>query len=195
MRRLVLVLALLLVLVAPTAAQAQTVSPVDKAVAAFRKGESVYIDPSAELSARVSAADAAAMRARIKKGKRAVFVAVLPGSAVQEAGGNPAALPGLLHRRLGFVGTYAALAGTSFRAGNWDVKAIDAAQMATDAFKDKRDEGVGPVLTTFVDRVEKGSGGSKTAALLVALVAILALTGAVLYVLRRPPREKIPPPA
>jgi hypothetical protein len=120
---------------------------------------------------------------------------VLPGSVAQEAGGDANGLPALLHRRLGFAGTYAVLAGTSFRAGNWDVAPIDAGTLAADAFKDKSKDGVGPVLTTFVKRLEKGSGSSPAVPLAIAAVALLGLGGALYYTVRRrsarPPRENM----
>ncbi|MDQ1445006.1 MAG: hypothetical protein QOI20_1470, partial [Acidimicrobiaceae bacterium] len=142
----------------PVAAQTATV--IDQAVSALRKGDPVYVDPAAERP--ISAARAEALRRRIRAGKRSVFVAVLPQRAVAEAGGDPNEVPTVVYRRLGFAGTYAVVAGDSFRASSSDLAKGQAARLATTAFADNRARGVDAVLAAFVESVEgAGSGASR----------------------------------
>jgi len=176
MRRLALALVLLVALAAPAApARAQTDDPVDRAVAAFHGGDPVYIDPGAELASAVSAKDAAGLRKRIKDGKRSVFVAVLPASAIREAGGDAAAVPALLHRRSGYAGTFAVVAGSSFRAASTDFPGAKAKALADAAFAAKREAGPAAVLAAFVSSVEGSGGGSGRAGWIALAIVLLAL--------------------
>ncbi|MDP1803773.1 MAG: hypothetical protein Q8K72_01265, partial [Acidimicrobiales bacterium] len=79
MRRLLLLLALLLLPAIPAAAQ---VTALDAAASALRNNP-VYVDGSAE---RARDVDADRLRSRIRSGGSPIYVAVLPASALNDAG-------------------------------------------------------------------------------------------------------------
>jgi hypothetical protein len=189
MRRLACGLLVALVVGWPLTARADTADPVDKAVAAFHAGNPVYLDPGAELAGRVSAKDGAAMRKRIKTGGRAVFVAVLPASAVADANGDPSGLPALLHQRSQYRGTFAVLAGGSFRAASTDLRRGQAKELADAAFEAKKGDGPAAVLKKFVDDVENaepaGAKGSSGAPLAVVAVVLFLAVGVLVFAVRR----------
>jgi hypothetical protein len=142
-RRLVLALLILTAgLAAAPAAGAQGV--IDTAARALAS-DPVYVAPDAKPS--LTAAEAAALRRRIERGDAGpVYVAILPASAVDEAGGDP----GEVVRRLATAGSYT-VPGTG--------------RAATAALEAHRDEGVAAVLNDWVDRVaqaraDAGSGRS-----------------------------------
>lgn len=85
---------LLLVPASPAAAQ---VTALDAAASALRSNP-VYVDGSAE---RAKDVDADRLRARIRTGGSPVFVAVLPESAIADAGGDVNRLPAVLAQRVG----------------------------------------------------------------------------------------------
>ncbi len=153
MRRLVILLTLLLLLpVGPAAAQ---VTSLDAAASALRSNP-VYIDSSAE---RAGDVDADRLRSRIRSGGSPIFVAVLPESAINDAGGDVNRLPTVLAQRVGLQGTYAVVAGRSFRAGSNVLPSGQAGSLATAAFQARSSDGVGAVLDTFVDRVNQAAAG------------------------------------
>ena len=141
MRRLWIALVpLLLVLVAgPAGAQ---VSALDAAASALRSTP-VYVDDAAE---RARDVDVDRLRALIRRGDRPIFIAILPASAANDAGGSVNEVPAALARKVGLRGTYGVVTGTSFRAGSTDLPTGLAATLATDAFQERRDDGVGAVL-------------------------------------------------
>ena len=162
MRRMLLALvpALLVALAGP--AQAQT-TVLDRAAAELRRS-SVYVDPAAERA--ISASEADRLKERIRSGRSPIFVAVLPAAAIGEAGGE-ARLPEVMATRVGLQGTYAVVAGNSFRAGSDVLPRGRAGELATSSFQAQRDAGTDAVLSTFVDRVNEAarsgaapSGGS-----------------------------------
>src|SRR5688500_12331053 len=101
--RAVLLTLLVTALLAPSAARAQ--DPLDAAVAEPRT-DPVYVDPDAEQA--IPDADAARIRDRIRERDAGpTYVAILPGSAMQAAGGSAEGVARELQRRLGRDGTYA----------------------------------------------------------------------------------------
>lgn len=147
---------LLLVPASPAAAQ---VTALDAAASALRSNP-VYVDGSAE---RAKDVDADRLRARIRTGGSPVFVAVLPESAIADAGGDVNRLPTVLAQRVGLQGTYAVVAGRSFRAGSTVLPTGQAGSLATAAFQARSADGVGAVLETFVDRVNQAAAGQSGA--------------------------------
>ena len=114
MRRLLLLASATAALVLVPAAQAGPI--IDRAVAALNS-DPVYVDPAAELA--VSPADQDRLRQRIDSaGAGPVYIAILPASAEQEAGGSPDGVLQAIHDALGRKGTYAAVIGRHFRAGS-----------------------------------------------------------------------------
>ena len=153
MRRLLLLLALLLLVPAsPAAAQ---VTSLDAAAQALRNNP-VYVDSSAERRGDV---DADRLRSRIRSGGSPIFVAVLPAAAANEFSGDVSKLAEALADRVGLQGTYAVVAGSTFRAGSTFLPRGQAATLATASFQAKASDGVGPVLETFVDRVNQAAAG------------------------------------
>lgn len=148
-------------LVAVPAAQAGPL--IDKAVAGLRS-EPVYVDPAAELS--LSAADRQKLRTKIDRaGAGPVYIAILPGAAELEAGGDPDGVLQAIHDGLGRKGTYAAVIGRHFRAGSDGILAQGVAgRLASEALAAHRGQGVTATLLDFVDRVaaarRSGNGGA-----------------------------------
>ena len=98
------------------------------------------------------------MRQKIDSaGAGPVYIAILPATAEQEAGGSPDGVLQALHDALGRKGTYAAViddtsgpAATSCRPGV-------AGRLATDALAAHRGEGVTATLLDFIDRTADGA--------------------------------------
>src|SRR5215210_2823899 len=108
MALLVAVLAMA-ILAAPARAAAQ--SDIEAAADALRR-DPVYVAPGAELGGQV---DADALRDEIRSsGASPMYIAVLPG----DAAASPDAALTALHDAVGLRGTYAVVAGRSFRAGS-----------------------------------------------------------------------------
>jgi hypothetical protein len=123
-----------------------------------------------------------------------MFLAVLPASAIQEAGGDVNRLPQELANRVGLAGTYGVVAGNSFRAGSTALPAGRAAALATAAFQANSGRGTQAVLVDFVNRVAAvapagnpnsgpfsggQSGGGSPGAGAVSLLPVLLLLGVV----------------
>jgi hypothetical protein len=106
-------------------------------------------------------ADARALRGEIVHlGAGPMFIAVLPASAVDRAGGSAGKVLTILHDGLGRRGTYAVVAGPSFRAAA--TRGFPhAPPLAEAAFNGRSGRGVQAVLADFVRRVAeaKQSGG------------------------------------
>src|SRR5215212_1077075 len=196
------VLALIVLLFAAPAAPAQ--DTIDRAAAALRS-DPVYVDPDAERA--ISSADADRIRRRIEERNAGpMYVAILPDAAKREGGGSAAGVAAAIQQRLGRPGTYAVVAGNSFRAGSTDVRGTrEQAGAALDAHKS---EGVTAVLLDFVDRMGElragaqpgaggggsgggGSGGGGPGIGAVVLLPLLAVgAGALLLRGRRRRREQ-----
>jgi hypothetical protein len=163
-RRLLAVLllplaALASVLAAPSGARAQQ-GVIEQAAQALAS-DPVYVAPGQDN--RLSTGQAAALRRRIERGDAGpVYVAILPASAVDEAGGSADELVPRLFGQMGRRGTYAVVAGSKFRAGSSTVGG--AGRAATAAIDAHGAEGVAPVLNDFVDRVADARAGGRSGA-------------------------------
>ena len=159
MKRLVLLASALVaaLLLVPTAGAGPII---DRAVAALRS-DPVYVDPAAELAP--SGPDQRRLRQKVDSaGAGPLYIAILPNTAEQEAGGSPDGVLQAIHDGLGRKGTYAAVIGKHFRAGSEGVLPQGVAgRLATEALAAHRDEGVTATLIDFIDRVaqERGGGG------------------------------------
>lgn len=160
-RVLVLLAALVAVVLLGAPVSAQTSSPLDDAAAALRS-DPVYVAPDADRG--LSSDEAASLRAAIRDAGQPLFVAVLPGTVLSAF--EASSLPEELARRVGLQGTYAVVAGDSFRAGSNVLPAGTAGAIATESFQSHRDEGTAAVLRAFVEGVgaagSAGSGGGFT---------------------------------
>jgi len=136
---------------------------VDRATTALQNNP-VYVDPAAEKT--ITPAQAEQLRTEIEtKAHGPVYVAVLPNAALSEAGGDAVGVVDELARQLGNPGVYAVVAGGHFRALSTDLGRGKAGKLAAQAFKAHHDDGIGPTLVDFVDRVGdartgKGEGRS-----------------------------------
>src|SRR5215207_3444091 len=140
MRVVLLSLLALLLLAAPAAAQTGTI---DAAVQALRS-DPVYVSPDADPT--LSAAQADDLRAQLRDADAGpVYVAVLPKSARDEAGGTTDSVVQAVHDRLGRAGTYAVIAGSSFSAGSDKLQGVPA--LADEAVQ--RNSTVEGVLSDF----------------------------------------------
>jgi len=164
MRRLSPLLALVLVgltsVLIAGPASAQGAGVLDRAAAALRS-DPVYVDVEAERRGDVDADAQEGLRKRIRDSGATIFLAVLPGSASAEAGGDPLRVVQELASRTGRTGIYGVVVGNSFRAG----PSAQVRSLATAAFDAQQSEGTEAVLADFVGRVAdiEPSGGQAPA--------------------------------
>ena len=150
----------------------------DRAVAALRH-DRIYVDPRAQYT--LDRAEMRQLRSRIA-GSHAgpMFVAILPTQAQQELGGDPGAVVRRIRRRLNLPGTYAVVVGASFRATSTDLPPGEGSRFAARAYAAHADQGVGPTLLDFVNRVgdaktgRSPGGGGFPWSVLVTIAAVAA---------------------
>ncbi len=185
-RPLALLTALFIGLLPVVAAPAALAAPdVTDAAAALRSGDTVYSDQNAEnalSSAEISRLTAAANASGIP-----MFIAVLPESAA--AGGSADDVLVALNGEIGMAGVYAVVVGNQFRAGSTSGSASD---LATQAFRAQRDNGVAAVLDEFIALASaRAAGGSPATAdtsaggdgtVILVVFGILILGGAVVVI-------------
>jgi hypothetical protein len=173
-------------------------SQIDRAAQGLQQSP-VYVDPrSGDV---LSAADAQRVVNEIDaRNAGPLYIAVLPGSAANAAGGDPVGVLREIQSELGRPGTYAGVIGKHFRAGATGgiLPRGRAAQLATESFNAHHSQGVTAVLLDFVDRVgaaRAGGGGNPnghnagSSGLIVLGVLAAALAAYVLVRRRRRQRE------
>lgn len=146
----------------------------------------VYVDPAAERA--ISEADAERLRDRIEaKDAGPLYVAILPASATREAGGDAEQVLAAIAQELNRDGTYVVVVGDQFRAASTVLESGRARELADDAFRESRDQGVAAVLLSFVDAVGEESNGGGGGGLGGGALIPLGLAGAAIafFVLRR----------
>ena len=111
----------------------------------------VFVEPDAERA--LSEDEAESLRSAIMSAGTPIFVAVLPQSVLDVAGGDPAVLTSDVAAATDLAGTYAVLAGDSFRAGSTWLPSGEAGRLASAAFQAHASEGPAAVLRDFVERV------------------------------------------
>ena len=159
----------------------------------------MYVDPDAERA--ITAAEADRLRERIGQADAGpVYLAILPAAATAEAGGSADGVLEDLIRVMEEDGTYAVVVGNAFRAASSDLPAGQAGRLATQAFEERRADGVAPTLLAFVDLVgeAQAGGGSEPAGseddggrgLGTYLIPILAIGGAGFFLFRRRKRRQ-----
>ena len=142
-----LVVLVALLALAP-AAQAQT-SLVAEAAEALRTS-SVYVDPQAEEA--ISRAEEAELERLIEEtGAGPMYIAVVPGAILDEAGGSAEGAARAIAGALRRAGTYAVVAGGDFTAGSTIVEGTG--RLADDAYEIRGDEGVHATLGELVELV------------------------------------------
>jgi MYXO-CTERM domain-containing protein len=184
----------LLVLAALLFAPAASAATYIDAAAAGLESDPVYVDPAAE--ARLSDSDAARLRDRIAHANAGpIYIAVVPAAARNEAGGDATDWLRMLADKVGRRGTYAVVVGNQFRAGSTILGRGEAARIATEAFREHRDEGAAATLLAFVDGVaaaRNGSGESNSddGATLWPILAVAGAGGLGFVLLRRRRRAR-----
>ena len=182
-----LAIAFLLLLVFAPSAAAQ--DDIQAAAEALRR-DPVYVAPGAELAGQV---DVDALRDRIRSsGASPMYVAVLPG----DAAASPDEALTALHDAVGLRGTYAVVAGRSFRAGSDLFRVAGEASAAAQSHDD-----VEGALEDFIGRVGdlragrqpsgSGGGGGSGSFGIVLLVLLLGVGGVFLVSRRRRRREQV----
>ena len=178
-----LVLGALAVLAAPAAHAAPDIT--DAAVA-LRSGDTVYSDPGAENA--LSGAEISRLTSSADASGIPMFIAVLPESAA--GGGTADDVLLALNSEIGMAGVYAVVVGNQFRAGSTSGTASD---LATQAFRAQRDNGVAAVLDEFITLASARAAGSSSSAAaatgadsgggsVLVVFAVLILGGAVVII-------------
>jgi hypothetical protein len=195
LRPALLVIAAWLVVAAP--AQAQGV--LGEAARALRDSP-IYVDPDAERA--LSTGEQRRLRELIADtGAGPMYVAVLPESASDEAGGDPTTALREIARDLREPGVYAGVIGNSFRAGSLGAD-VPASELARESLDAEGSGGTLAVLTDFVRRVGEsraGGGGSGGGAgerdggggFPVVLLLLLGVPLALFAVSRRRQRKRV----
>jgi hypothetical protein len=122
------------------------------------RGDPVYVDPSARPT--ISLAESQRVRDRIGRYGTPVFVAVLPGQALAEAGGSAARLAALVAGSVGQPGTYLVVAGGEPGAGSDILGPGQADALARAAFRGQSP--MAAALLDFVARVQAEAGATTT---------------------------------
>ncbi len=157
MRLRYLVLAVVASLVVAAPAQAQ--DTLASAAQALRDNP-VYVDPDAERA--LSEREQARLRGVISdSGAGPMYIAVLPASARDQAGGDATAALREIARDVREPGVYAGVVGDSFRAGSLGTN-VPASDLARESLDAKGPDGTYAVLADFVRRVgdARAGGGS-----------------------------------
>jgi hypothetical protein len=152
-RRVPVLAGLVLCLLVGLAAPASAGPWVDRTAGSLRD-EPLYLNPSARPT--LSAAEAERVRARLAVASIPVFVAVLPGQARREAGGDVNRLAGMVAASVGRPGTYLVVAGGEEGAGSNTLAKGVAATQARAAFG--QHPGMAAATLDFVGRAEKAAG-------------------------------------
>jgi hypothetical protein len=153
-RRVLPVLAgLVLCLLAGLASPAWAGPWVDRAAGSLRD-DPLYVHPSARPT--LSPPEAERVRARLTIAGTPVFVAVLPGQARGEAGGDANRLAGMVAASVGRPGTYLVVAGGEEGAGSNTLAKGVAAGQARAAFRQHPE--LAAATMDFIGRAEKAAG-------------------------------------
>jgi hypothetical protein len=158
LRSLVLAVLGCVLVAAPAAAQ----SALESAAQALRDSP-VYVDPDAERA--LSEREQARLRELIADtGAGPMYIAVLPASARDQAGGDAASALQEIARELREPGVYAGVVGDSFRAGSLGAD-VPASDLARESLQANESDGTYAVLADFVRRVgdARAGGGSSGA--------------------------------
>ena len=126
-------------------------------VAGSLRSNPVYVDADAERA--LTNDEVEALRSTIRSADTPIYVAVLPASAADLAGGDPAEVANQLADAVDRGGTFGVVVGDSFRAGSTELPAGEAAELAAAALEANGDN-TAAVLDDFVERVGDAAGSS-----------------------------------
>jgi hypothetical protein len=161
--------------VSPIALAAQRTSIIDRAAESLLE-DPIYVHPSER--SEVTASEEERLADRIAEANvGAVYVAVLPESATDEAGGSAAGVISMLQENAGRRGIYAVTVGDTFQAGNTE-EAGTVPDLASEAVDAQAGEDASAVLFDFVGRLESAGeaadGGGGFGFLPLILIAVAA---------------------
>lgn len=176
--------------------QTATTSVADRVIEGLRQ-DPVFVDPAA--SGELSDSEADEIRQQIEQADAGpIYVAVLPESARNQAGGSTEALLTEIAEGMGERGTYVVIAGTELRAGSTEFERGVIPDIANDAVQQNRGNGAAAVLSDFVAGVGEastsgggssgGGGGGGFGA--VPLVLLAAGGGAVAYSMSKKKKQR-----
>jgi hypothetical protein len=152
-RRVPVLAGLVLCLLVGLAAPASAGPWVDRTAGSLRD-DPLYVNASARPT--LTAPEAEQVRARLAIAGTPVFVAVLPGQARREAGGDVNRLAGQVAAAVGRPGTYLVVAGGQEGAGSDTLAKGVAATQARAAFGQHPE--LAAATTDFIGRAEKAAG-------------------------------------
>ena len=134
------------------AGAATATTDLDEVAAALRENP-VYVDARAERAFADDEGDE--LRAAIRSANTPVYIAVLPASAADGAGGDPDEVARQLADAVGRPGTFGVVVGDSFRAGSSELPAGRAGELAAASLATSDDTLA--VLSDFVERVSEAA--------------------------------------
>jgi hypothetical protein len=127
-------------------------------VADSLRSNPVYVAADAERA--LSDDEAADLRSAIRGADTPIYIAVVPASAADLAGGDAAEVASQLAAAIDRRGTVAVVVGDSFRAGSSELPAGEAAELAVEALEAEGDD-TAAVLEGFVQRVGDAAGSTE----------------------------------
>jgi hypothetical protein len=127
-------------------------------VAEALRSNPVYVDADAERA--LGDDEAEELRSAVRGAGTPIYIAVLPASAADLAGGDPAEVASQLAEAVERRGTYGVVVGDSFRAGSTELPAGEAAELAVAALE-ADGEDTAAVLDGFVQRVGDAAESSQ----------------------------------
>ncbi len=124
-------------------------------VASALRGNPVYVEADAERALTDDEIDE--LRSAIRSADTPIYIAVLPASTADLAGGDPAEVASQLADAVDRPGTFGVVIGDTFRAGSSELAAGEAGELAAAALEANGDN-TAAVLDEFVERVGDAAG-------------------------------------
>jgi hypothetical protein len=147
----------LLFAAAPAAHSAQRTSIIERAAESLQE-DPIYVHASER--SEVTASEEERLADRIAEANvGAVYVAVLPETTTDEAGGSASGVISMLAETVGRRGIYAVTVGDTFQAGNTE-EAGNVPDLATAAVEAQAGEDASAVLFDFIGRLESAGASS-----------------------------------
>ena len=115
----------------------------------------MYVDAQAERA--LTDDEIGELQSVIRSADTPIYIAVLPASAVDLAGGDPAEVASQLAEAVDRGGTFGVVVGDSFRAGSSELPGGEAGELAAAALEANGDD-TAAVLDDFVERVGDTAG-------------------------------------
>jgi hypothetical protein len=148
--------ATLLVLLGLPGGTASASVDLDEVASALRSNP-VYVEADAERALTDDEIDE--LRSVIRSADTPIYIAVLPASAADLAGGDAAEVASQLADAVDRPGTFGVVVGDTFRAGSSELAAGEAGELAAAALEANGDN-TAAVLDEFVERVGDAAGSS-----------------------------------